>query len=121
MSHTSRLEGTVQVFLFKDRCERVIRIVSDDTYTDAFAWREDQPVGELHVAVDTYSARKSAALVSIYVEPAYRRSGIAHTLLAYVSRQLGEPIRVERFESAGSPAFETLCRCLAHEGTLTLA
>ncbi|MCO8590863.1 GNAT family N-acetyltransferase [Burkholderia multivorans] len=108
----------MHVVVFKDRCARVIRIVFDDARAVAVAYRDDEAVGELSVD----DSARAPLLVRLYVEPAYRRSGIAHTLLAHVSRVLGEPIRIDARTRAttDSPEWATLCRCLAHEGLVVV-
>lgn len=111
----------MHVVVFKDRCGRVIRILFDDTGTQALAYRDDEMVGELRVDMDGGSTYTSATLVDLYVAPAYRRSGIAHTLLAYTSRELGQPIHVDRLMWPDSPACESLYRCLLHEGIIVAA
>ncbi|MDR8727334.1 GNAT family N-acetyltransferase [Burkholderia pseudomultivorans] len=104
----------MHVFVFRDRCERVIRIVFDDAHATAVAYRNDAAIGELNID----DRAPLPMLARLYVEPAYRRSGIAHTLLACASRAFGQPIRIDAAARAwpDSPAWATLCRCLAHEG-----
>ena len=111
----------MHVIVFKDRCDRVIRIAFEEGCTRAVAYHHDEPVGELRIGIDDDSANAVATLLNVYVEPAYRRSGIAHTLLAYASREIGQPIRVDLHGSPDSFAFETLCRCLASEGIVISA
>jgi GNAT superfamily N-acetyltransferase len=111
----------MRVIVFKDRCNRVIQIAFDEDCTRAVAYHHDEPVGELRIGIDNTSARAVATLLNVYVEPAYRRSGIAHTLLAYSCQQIGQPIRVDLPASPDSSAFETLCRCLSTEGILVSA
>ncbi|PRE57159.1 GNAT family N-acetyltransferase [Burkholderia multivorans] len=108
----------MHVVVFRDRCARVIRIVFDDAQAVAVAYRDDEAVGELSVD----DSARAPLLVRLYVEPAYRRSGIAHTLLAHVSRVLGAPIRIDAHTHArpDSPAWTTLCRCLAYEGLVVV-
>ncbi|MHB9841967.1 GNAT family N-acetyltransferase [Paraburkholderia terrae] len=111
----------MRVIVFKDRCGRVIRIAFDEDCTRAVAYHHDEPVGELRISIDDDSANTVSTLLNVCVEPAYRRSGIAHTLLVYASREIGQPIRVDLAASPDSFAFETLCRCLAGEGILIQA
>ncbi|AXF23856.1 N-acetyltransferase [Burkholderia pyrrocinia] len=106
----------MHVVMFRDRCARVIRIVFDDAHASAVAYRDDEAIGELRL--DHGDGARSPALARLYVEPAYRRSGIAHTLLACASREFGRPIRIDADARAwpDSPAWATLCRCLEYEG-----
>jgi GNAT superfamily N-acetyltransferase len=109
----------MRALVFKDRCDRVIRIVFDDECTHAVAYHHDERIGELRMELDDDAVDTRVTLQDVYVEHAYRRSGIAHTLLAYACREIGQPISVDPSESRDSPAFETLCRCLAREGVVT--
>jgi hypothetical protein len=111
----------MHVTVFKDRCDRVIQIVFDEDCTRAVAYHHDEPVGELRISIDDDSSNAVATLMNVCVEPAYRRSGIAHTLLAYASREIGQPIRVDLPASPDSFAFETLFRCLSSDGILISA
>lgn len=115
----------MRVVVFKDRCDRVIQIAFDEDCTRAVAYHHDEPVGELQIGVDDDSARTLATLLNVYVEPAYRRSGIAHTLLLYTCQEIGRPISVDPAASPDSSpdscALETLCRCLAYEGLVIAA
>ncbi|WP_258181053.1 GNAT family N-acetyltransferase [Burkholderia multivorans] len=52
-----------------------MRIVFDDAQALAVAYRDDEAVGELSID----DSARTPLLVRLYVEPAYRRSGIAHT------------------------------------------
>lgn len=110
----------MHVVVFRDRCERVIRIVFDDARASATAYRDDEAIGELGIddASGNEGIARSPTLARLYVEPAYRRSGIAHTLLACASREFGRPIRIDTDARAwpDSPAWATLCRCLEYEG-----
>ncbi|WP_025600660.1 GNAT family N-acetyltransferase [Burkholderia sp. WSM2230] len=108
----------MQVVVFKDRCDRVIQMVFDDDYTHAVAYHHDAPVGELRIDIHDDPLNAAATLLNVRVEPAYRRSGIARTLLAYASRETGQPIRAHLPASPESRAFETLVRCLSAEGIL---
>ncbi|WP_107314363.1 GNAT family N-acetyltransferase [Burkholderia metallica] len=116
----------MHVVVFRDRCGRVIRIVFDDARATAIAYRDDEAIGELGIdddgSGDDGGAARSPSLARLYVEPAYRRSGIAHTLLACVSREFGRPIRIDTDarEWPDSPAWETLCRCLEYEGLVVV-
>ncbi|CAB3738170.1 GNAT family N-acetyltransferase [Paraburkholderia rhynchosiae] len=108
----------MRVLVFKDRCDRVIQIELDVDCTRAVAYHHGEPVGELGIEIDASGADGSASLANLFVEPAYRRSGIAHTMLTYASREIGHSINVDRPSSHGSPEFESLCRCLAVEGAV---
>lgn len=110
----------MRVLVFKDRCSRVIQIALDDDCTRAVAYHHGEPVGELCIEIDTGVADGAPTLAKLFVEPAYRLSGIAHTLLAHAFHEIGHSITVERSEPQRSPAFESLCRCLALEGALIL-
>ncbi|HEM7880024.1 GNAT family N-acetyltransferase [Burkholderia contaminans] len=112
----------MHVVMFRDRCERVIRIVFDDARATAVAYRDDEAIGELGIDDDGGGAVRSPSLTRLYVEPAYRRSGIAHTLLACVSREFGRPIRIDTDarEWPDTPAWATLCRCLEYEGLVVV-
>ncbi|WP_322089696.1 GNAT family N-acetyltransferase [Burkholderia sp. BCC1999] len=111
----------MHVVVFRDRCARVIRIVFDDARATAIAYRNDEAIGELGIDDDGDAAR-SPSLTRLFVEPAYRRSGIAHTLLACASREFGRPIRIDTGARAwpDSPAWATLCRCLEYEGLVVM-
>ena len=82
----------------------------------------EQAAGELGIGDDGGGAARSPSLTRLYVEPAYRRSGIAHTLLACASREFGRPIRIDTDarEWPDSPAWATLCRCLEYEGLVVV-
>jgi len=108
----------MRVLVFKDRNNRVIRIVLDDEGTRATAFHHDQQIGELRLESDAHGNAASATLLDLNVEPAYRRSGIAHTLLAFGCREMGRPISVDPDTFPSSLAFETLCRHLILEGIL---
>ncbi|MDR0242575.1 MAG: GNAT family N-acetyltransferase [Burkholderia sp.] len=114
----------MHVVVFRDRFERVIRIVFDDARATAVAYRDDAAIGELGIDDDggRGDAARSPSLTHLYVEPAYRRSGIAHTLLAYASREFGRPICIDTGarEWPDSPAWATLCRCLEYEGLVVV-
>ncbi|CAB3750431.1 GNAT family acetyltransferase [Burkholderia sp. MSh2] len=111
----------MHVVVFRDRCERVIRIVFDDARATAVAYRDDVAIGELGLD-DGDGMGPAPSLARLYVEPAYRRSGIAHTLLACASREFGRPIRIDSGARAwpDSPAWATLCRCLEYEGLVVV-
>ncbi|WP_175870231.1 GNAT family N-acetyltransferase [Burkholderia sp. BCC0397] len=111
----------MHVVVFRDRCARVIRIVFDDARVTAVAYRDDEAIGELGID-DDGDAVRTPSLARLYVEPAYRRSGIAHTLLACASREFGRPIRIDTAarEWPDSPTWATLCRCLEYEGLVVV-
>jgi GNAT superfamily N-acetyltransferase len=111
----------MHVVVFRDRCARIIRIVFDETCMHAVAHRGDEAVGELSLyaggmAEDTLDSETPVMLAGLYVKPAYRRAGIAHTLLACACRELGRPIRIDPKAWPDSTACATLRRCLAIEG-----
>ncbi|CAH2771870.1 MAG: hypothetical protein CBARDCOR_2009 [uncultured Caballeronia sp.] len=108
----------MRVLVFKDRCNRLIRIGLDDEGMHATAFHCDQQVGELRFDSDIHANTTSATLLDIKVESAYRRSGIAHTLLAFACREMGQPVGVAPDPRPLSPAFETLCHHLMLEGLL---
>jgi len=108
----------MRVLVFKDRCNRVIQIGLDDEGTCATAFHCDQQVGELRFESDNHANAASATLLDLKVEPAYRRSGIAHTLLAFACCEMGRPVGVDLEMFASSPAFDTFCRHLILEGLL---
>ncbi|AYQ43071.1 GNAT family acetyltransferase [Burkholderia aenigmatica] len=112
----------MHVVVFRDRCERVIRIVFDDAGATAVAYRDDDAIGALDIDDDGDGEERSPSLTRLYVEPAYRRSGIAHTLLACASREFGRPIRIDAGarEWPDTPAWSTLCRCLEYEGLIVV-
>ncbi|WP_153098811.1 GNAT family N-acetyltransferase [Paraburkholderia hayleyella] len=111
----------MQVYVFKDRSGRVIRVVFDTESLCALAYRDDEIVGVLRVENDAVGAQTSVRLLSVYVEPAYRRCGIAHTLLAYVCRETGQSIEIAPVMASQSLAFAHLCRCLMQEGVIVAA
>lgn len=107
----------MHVFVFKDRCGRVIRIMSDDSWMCSVAHHRDEVVGELHIdSNDPLDRHTPITLTRLYVEPAYRCAGIAHTLLSSARRELGRPIFIASKTLSDSPEWATLCRCLALEG-----
>lgn len=115
----------MQAVVFRDRCGRVIRIIFDESGTCAVAHHEEEAVGELRlhtVGTAEDAARRGMPVVldSLFVEPAYRRAGIAHTLLSSACREFGRPIRVDPDARPDSPAWATLCRCLALEGVVVV-
>jgi GNAT superfamily N-acetyltransferase len=112
----------MHVFVFKDRCGRAIYLEFDEQRTHAVAYHRHQAVGELKLAYDVGPNGKSPALVHLHVEPAYRMSGIAHSLLAHACEVTGEAIIADPEASpCPSIAFATLCRCLLREGLLITA
>ncbi|OXC79751.1 GNAT family N-acetyltransferase [Caballeronia sordidicola] len=108
----------MRVLVFKDRCSRVIQIEFDDEGTCATAFHRNRQVGELRLDRDTYTNAIPATLLDLKIEPAYQRSGIAHTLLAFACREMGGPVSVDQDTCPSSPAFESLCRHLMLEGVL---
>ena len=108
----------MRVLVFKDRCNRVIQIGLNDEGTCATAFHCDQQVGELRLESHDHGNAASATLLDLNVEPAYRRSGIAHTLLAFTCCGSGQPIGVDPDMLSSSPAFQTLFRHLTLEGLL---
>jgi hypothetical protein len=116
----------MHVVVFRDRCARVIRIVFDETCMRAVAHQGDESVGELCLdaggtAEDAGDRETPVMLAGLYVEPAYRRAGIAHTLLACACRELGRPIHIDPKAWPDSPAWAMLCRCLAIEGIVVVS
>lgn len=111
----------MHMFVFKDRCGRVIRIISDDSWTCLVAHHGDEVVGQLRIdSNDRLDWHAPITLMDIYVEPAYRCAGIAHTLLSSARRELGRPIFIASKALPDSPAWATLCRCLVLEGVLVV-
>lgn len=111
----------MRVFVFRDRCGRVIRIISDESGMCSIAHHGDEAVGELHIDSDDPLDRQApVTLTRLYVEPAYRCAGIAHTLLSSAYRELGQPIFITLKALPDSPAWATLCRCLALEGVVVV-
>ncbi|WP_028213973.1 GNAT family N-acetyltransferase [Paraburkholderia mimosarum] len=108
----------MHTYIFKDRCGRVIHVETDDEGETAVAFHHAEPVGRLSVSHDDRAGPLSAFLVELFVEPPYRRSGIAHTLVANARDAAGSPIRVRRQMASQNEAFSTLCRCLEREGLL---
>jgi GNAT superfamily N-acetyltransferase len=109
----------MHVYLFKDRSARTIAIELDERTGRALAWHRDQLAGWLDfesVAGTPGGAR--AALVDLFVEPAFRRSGIAHTLLAHLCAEIDGPIEVDAPAGAHGVEFRSLCRNLACEGLI---
>ena len=87
----------MHVVVFRDRCERVIRIVLDDARATAVAYRDDEAIGELGIDDGRGGAVRSPSLTRLYVEPAYRRSGIAHAAGVRVARiRAADPHRCPR-------------------------
>lgn len=111
----------MHTYIFKDRCGRVIHVETDDDGEAAVAYHHAEPVARLSVTCSEGSDDSSATLIDLFVEPPYRRSGIAHTLVAYVREETGNPIRVRRQMANQNEAFGTLCRCLECEGLLFLS
>lgn len=112
----------MHVVVFRDRCERVIRIVFDDAGKTFVAYRDGDAIGELDIDDAGGGDGRSPSLMRLYVEPVYRRSGIAHTLLACAAREFGQPIRIDAGARAwpATPAWSTLCRCLEYEGLVVV-
>ncbi|RZF26512.1 N-acetyltransferase [Paraburkholderia sp. UYCP14C] len=110
----------MHTYIFKDRCGRVIHVETDDEGENSVAYHHAEPVGRLSISHDDCSGASSAVLLELFVEPSYRRSGIAHTLVAYACEAAGSPIRVRPQMASQSDAFSTLCRCLECEGLLLL-
>ncbi|MCO5399085.1 GNAT family N-acetyltransferase [Ralstonia soli] len=109
----------MHMFVFKDRCGRVIRILSDDRWMCSVAHHGDEVVGQLRIdSDDSVNCHTAVKLTHLYVDPAYRCAGIAHTLLSSARRELGQPILIASKTLSDSPAWATLCRCLVLEGVL---
>lgn len=111
----------MHMFVFKDRCGRVIRILSDDSWRCSVAHHGDEVVGQLRIdSSGPLDCHAPITLTNLYVEPAYRCAGIAHTLLSSARRELGRPILITSKTLPHSSAWATLCRCLALEGVLVV-
>ena len=110
----------MHAYIFKDRSGRVIDVETDDEGEAAVAYHHAEPVGRLSISYDDTSNDPSAMLIELFVEPAYRRCGIARTLVACVHETTGSPIRVPRTMARQSEAFSTACRCLESEGLILL-
>lgn len=111
----------MHMFVFKDRCGRVIRALSDESWTCSIAYHGDQVVGRLRIDLNgPLDGHVPITLTNLYVEPAYRCAGIAHTLLSSARRELGRPIVIASKALPDSPAWATLCRCLALEDVLVV-
>jgi GNAT superfamily N-acetyltransferase len=109
----------MHAYLFKDRCARAITIELDECNGRAVAWHRDQTVGWVRFELDVSSpAGVRATLVDLFVEPAFRRSGIAHTLLAHLCEEMDGPIEVDASSSAQAAEFSALCTNLACEGLI---
>ncbi|SEK08557.1 GNAT family N-acetyltransferase [Paraburkholderia diazotrophica] len=108
----------MRTFIFKDRAAHVIIIEIDDDGNRAVASHRAEPVGWIEFEHCSSSAEAPVALLDAYVVPEYRRNGIAHTLIAYVSREMGGPIQVRIPSHSRSAGFDTLCSNLMHEGLL---
>jgi GNAT superfamily N-acetyltransferase len=112
----------MHAFLFKDRSARAITIEFDERHGRAVAWHRDQPVGWVRFEpVASAAAGARATLVDLFVEPAFRRSGIAHTLLAHLSQEMDGPIAVDVTKGATDEhgaEFSALCSNLACEGLI---
>jgi GNAT superfamily N-acetyltransferase len=110
----------MHTYIFKDRSGRVIHVETDDEGEAAVAFHHAEPVARLSISHDDTSDAPSATLIELFVEPAYRRCGIAHTLVACARETIGGPIRVQRTMASQNEAFRTLCRCLESEGLMLL-
>ncbi|GAB7524226.1 N-acetyltransferase family protein [Paraburkholderia sp. 2C] len=121
----------MHIYMFKDRSARAITIEFDERRGRAVARHRDQPVGWVHFEPATSTPGGArATLVDLFVEPAYRRSGIAHTLLAHLSQEMDGPIEVDVASSTGGTRgtrgtrgaqgaeFSALCSHLACEGLI---
>jgi GNAT superfamily N-acetyltransferase len=109
----------MHAYLFKDRSARAITIEFDGHNGRAVAWHRDQPVGWIRFEPDASAlAGARATLVDLFVEPAFRRSGIAHTLLARLYEEVNGPIEVDASSGAQGAEFSSLCRNLVCEGLI---
>ncbi|ACC75273.1 GNAT family N-acetyltransferase [Paraburkholderia phymatum] len=108
----------MHTYIFKDRAAHVIAIELDDG-NRAVAWHRAEPVGWIEFEYpSSTSSDATVTLLDAFVAPAYRRNGIAHTLLAYVSREMGGPIQISVTARSRSVEFDALCSNLMHEGLL---
>lgn len=110
----------MHTYIFRDRCGRVIHVETDDDGEAAVAYHRAEPVARLSIEHSGSSDEQSATLIDLFVDPPYRRSGIAHTLVACAREETGNPIHVRRQMASQNEAFSTLCRCLECEGLLVL-
>lgn len=109
----------MRTFIFKDRAAHVIIVEIDDDRNRAMASHRAQPVGWIEFEhCSNSSAKTQVTLLDAYVVPGYRRNGIAHTLIAYVSGEMGGPIQIGVPTRSGSAEFDGLCSNLMHEGLL---
>ncbi|SIT40672.1 conserved hypothetical protein [Paraburkholderia piptadeniae] len=109
----------MRTFIFKDRAAHVIIIEIDDDGNRAVASHRTEPVGWIEFEhCSNSSAKAPVTLLDAYVVPGYRRNGIAHTLISYVSGEMGGPIQIDLASHSRSAEFDTLCSNLMHEGLL---
>jgi ribosomal protein S18 acetylase RimI-like enzyme len=103
----------MNVFIFRDRQGRVINLLLNDNDGAVAAYHKDTLVGTLELDC------LDGVLLDIAVSPHYRKSGIAHTMIARVHDDLGRPLGVRRPNSADA-AFSGLVQNLTHEGLVKL-
>jgi GNAT superfamily N-acetyltransferase len=109
----------MHAYLFKDRSARAITLELDERNGRAVAWHRDQPVGWVRFELEVSTpAGARATLVDLFVEPAFRRAGIAHTLLAHLCEEMDGPIEVDAATGAQGVEFSALCSNLACEGLI---
>ena len=109
----------MRTYIFKDRAAHVINIEFDDDGIRAVAWHRAEQVGWVECEYSSNSNSDApVTLLDAFVAPAYRRNGIAHTLLTYVSREMGGPIQIGVPARSRGVEFDALCSNLIHEGLI---
>jgi GNAT superfamily N-acetyltransferase len=103
----------MNVFIFRDRQGRIINLISNEADGAFAAYHQDTLVGTLELDC------LDGVLIDVAVSPHYRKSGIAHTMIARAHDELGRPLGIRRL-SASDGAFSGLVRHLTHEGLVEL-
>ncbi|MEM5439503.1 GNAT family N-acetyltransferase [Paraburkholderia diazotrophica] len=97
----------------------MIIIEIDDEGNRAVASHRAESVGWIEFEhCSNLSTKAPVTLLDVYVVPGYRRNGIAHTLIAYVSSEMGGPIQIGVPTRSVNADFDRLCSNLMHEGLL---
>ncbi|WP_250453004.1 GNAT family N-acetyltransferase [Caballeronia sp. ATUFL_M2_KS44] len=103
-----RRRRALKAYVFRDRQARVIQLVLDDDASQVVAFHRGERVGYAEFETGECETR----LFDIFIEPSCRASGIAHTLIGFVCREIGHPLTVDLDQRAVASAFLCMTRHL---------